>query len=103
LRQCRYVVEEQYFFEKLRLRICRSLKKIVNVECGYAIKEQYSLKSCEYVVAENLPLSCEIVIADIKKFACASLCQIYWPPIGLLALDFDLPTRFSVLTTSIPS
>jgi hypothetical protein len=41
-----------------------------NCDGGYAVVVQHFLKTCEYstyVLAEVLPLSCGIVIADIKK------------------------------------
>jgi hypothetical protein len=63
LQKCGYAVGERHFFNKLR-----TTKK--NCVGGYAVVDQHFLKTCgssTYVLAEVLPLSFGIVIADIKK------------------------------------
>ncbi len=47
-----------------------------NWDCRVAVAEQHFFKSCGIAIAEVLPSSCGIAIADSKKGAHAHLC---WP------------------------
>jgi hypothetical protein len=47
-----------------------------NCDCGTAVAEQHFLKSCGITIAEVLPSSCGIAIADSKKVARAHLWQM---------------------------
>ncbi len=55
--------------EALKLR-----NKKKNCDCGIVVAEQHFLKSCGIAIAEVLPLSCGIAVADSKKVARAHLC-----------------------------
>jgi hypothetical protein len=46
-----------------------------NWNCGVAVAEQHFLKSCGIAIAEVLPSSCRIAIADSKE-SCA--CPPLW-------------------------
>ncbi len=45
-----------------------------NCDCGIAVAEKHFFKSCRIVIADVLPSSCGIAIADSKKVARAHLC-----------------------------
>ncbi len=49
-------------------------RKNCDCDCGVAAAEQHFFKKCEIVIAEVLPASCGIAIADSKKVARAHLC-----------------------------
>jgi hypothetical protein len=49
---------------------CGLQKKLRLRNCGDAVAEQHSFKSCRIAIAEVLPLSCGIAISDSKK-SCA--------------------------------
>jgi hypothetical protein len=41
------------------------------------LRSSISLKRCGYAVAEVLPSSCGIAVADINKFLCVHLCNTH--------------------------
>jgi hypothetical protein len=58
-------------FSSCRLEVLDFRK---NCNCGIAVAEQDFFKSCEIAIAEVLPSSCGIAIADSKKIcACPPL------------------------------
>jgi hypothetical protein len=52
---------------EVKLSSCGLQKKLRLRNCGVVVAEQHSFKSCGIAIAEVLPSSCGIAIADSKK------------------------------------
>jgi hypothetical protein len=55
---------------EVKLSSCVLQKKLRLSNCGVAVAEQHSFKSCGIAIVEVLPSSCGIAIADSEK-SCA--------------------------------
>jgi hypothetical protein len=67
---------------EVKLSSCGLQKKLRLRNCGVAVVEQHFFKSCGIAIAEVLPASCGIAIADSKK-SCAC------PPLVIITESID--------------
>ncbi len=82
---------------EVKFSSCGLRKKLRLRNCGVAVTEEHFFKSCGVAIAEVLPSSCGIAIADSKKScACPPLEFTNVHPIGKGAKTFTVVCLCSV-------